>query len=304
MNLRQIRYLIHVVDSGMSISKASAALHTSQPSISRHVLGLEEELGIQIFLRRKKRLTGLTAAGAEALRAARHLLREVDNLQKIGRDYGDQEDQSITIAASHTHARYSLPRVVQEFRKLHPKVRLVLRQGDPAQITEWVASGNADLSISAEPSNTNPDVVFFPCYEHHRVILTPNGHPLLKFRRVSLKALADYPLITYEASFKVYGQIMEVFRSASLNPQFVLSATDVDVIKTYVKCGMGIAIVAALAYDPDEDKSLRAINAQHLFPPVTISLGLRRATYVSAYTYDFIELFAPNLRRERIETMK
>lgn len=207
MNLRQVRCLVQVVDSGMSISKASAALNSSQPSISRHVLALEEELGIRIFARSRKRLTGLTRAGAEAVRVARALLREAENLHNIGRDHGEREDRSITIAASHTHARYSLPPVVHAFRKKYPRVRLVLRQGEPAQITEWVATGNADLSISAEPANASPDVVLFPCYDYHRIVLTPRNHPLLKVRRLTLKALAEYPLITYEPTFKVYRQV-------------------------------------------------------------------------------------------------
>lgn len=304
MNLRQVRCLVQVVDSGMSISKASAALNSSQPSISRHVLALEDELGIQIFSRSKKRLTGLTRAGAEAVRVARALLREAENLHNIGRDHGEREDRSITIAASHTHARYSLPPVVQAFRKKYPRVRLVLRQGEPAQITEWVATGNADLSISAEPASASPDVVLFPCYDYHRIVLTPRNHPLLKVRRLTLKALAEYPLITYEPTFKVYRQVMDVFAHAGLDPDFVLSATDVDVMKTYVKCGMGLAIVASLAYDREEDKTLRAIDAKHLFPPVTIKLGLRRGAYVPAYTYDFIELFAPQLKRDIIEAAK
>jgi LysR family transcriptional regulator, cys regulon transcriptional activator len=304
VNLRQIRCLVQVVDCGLSVSKASAALNTSQPSISRHVLSLEEELGIRIFSRSKKRLTGLTRAGTEAVRVARAMLREAESLQNIGRDHGEREDRSITIAASHTHARYSLPRVVQAFRKKYPRIRLVLRQGEPAQITEWLATGHADISISAEPASASPDVIFFPCYDYDRIILTPKSHPLLKAKRVTLKALAEYPLITYESTFKVYRQIMDVFAHAGIDPDFVLSATDVDVMKTYVKCGMGLAIVASLAYDPEEDKSLRAIDAKHLFPPVSIKLGLRRGAYVPAYTYDFIELFAPQLKRAAIETAK
>lgn len=301
MNLRQIRCLVQVVESGLSISRASAALHTSQPSVSRHILALEDELGYTLFERSRKRLTALTAAGTQAVRVARALLREAENLKAIGRDRDEHAPRAITIAASHTHARYSLPPVIQAFRARYPRVKLVLRQGEPGLITRWVANGEADLSISAEPGNASPDVAFFRCHDYHRVVLVPRRHPLLKRQRLTLKALAGYPLITYESTFRVYQQITDVFAAEKLEPEYVLSATDVDVMKTYVKAGLGIAIVNSLAYEPQEDRALRAIDARHLFPPVTMKLGLRRGAYLTGYVYDFIALFAPHLERRTLE---
>jgi LysR family cys regulon transcriptional activator len=311
MNLRQLKALCEIVDNDFNLSKAAVALHTSQPSVSRQIDGLERELGIRVFSRSPKRITGLTKPGEEVLRVASKMSREADDLRQIGRDFGSKDTGDLTIAASNTLARYSLPQVIQQFTKSHPHVRLVLRQGDPAHITRLVSTGLADLVITAKPTvdpvtsakpiESPSGVVFIPCSETNRVILTPRKHPLLKLARVSLQDLVKYPLITYDTSFEAYAQIMLPFEKKGLVPNIVLSATDVGVMKTYVKCGLGVAVVPSLAYDSSEDAALRYINATHLFGTNTIHVGVRKDNYLRSYVYDFIELFAPKLKRETIE---
>jgi LysR family cys regulon transcriptional activator len=192
---------------------------------------------------------------------------------------------------------------LRAFIARYPNVRLVLRQGDPHQIATWVASGNADIGICAEPVERPKDIMFFPCHKHNRIILAPPDHPLASVNKPTLTQLSKYPLITYEAPFTVHRRIVEAFENKGLSPNFVLTATDVDVMKTYVKAGLGLAIVASLAHNADEDNDLVAIEASHLFKPDIIKIALRKGTYQRSYTYDFIELFAPSLKREQLQAM-
>lgn len=303
MNLRHLQLFCEVVNTNLNISAAAKALHTSQPSVSRHLLALEHELGVALFVRSKKRILSLTGPGEVVLESARRVLFEIENINQAGNVHGKGKRGNLVVAASHTHARYSLPKVVRAFIAQYPNVRLVLRQGDPHQIAEWVASGNADIGICAEPLERPKDIMFFPCHKHHRIILTPLDHPLAAIKKPSLAQLSRYPLITYEAPFTVHRRIVEAFESKGLSPNFVLTATDVDVMKTYVKAGLGLAIVASLAHNAEEDMGLVAISASHLFKPDLIKIALRKGTYQRSYTYDFIELFSPTLKREQLQAM-
>lgn len=301
MNLRQLQLLLQVVDCNLNVSAAARASHTTQPSVSRHLQALEKRLGIRIFVRSRRRITGLTGVGRQVVDSARRVMHAAKSLEALGRHTGRQQRGTITIAASHTYARYSLPHIVCAFMRRHPKVRLVLRQGDPQQIMAWASSGEADVAICAEPNGRSKDLVFFSCNRHDRVILVPPGHPLARMKRPTLKQLSAYPLITYDAQFAIHRKILEAFEAHALMPNIVLTATDVDVMKTYVKCGMGVAVVASLAYSPAEDRELQAIAANHLFEPTTIKLGVRKAAFLAPFVYDFIEAFSPSLKREHIE---
>jgi LysR family cys regulon transcriptional activator len=303
MNLRHLQLFCEVVNANLNISAAAKALHTSQPSVSRHMLALESELDVALFVRSKKRILGLTGPGEAVLESARKVLFEIENISQAGKVHGKEKRGNLIVAASHTHARYSLPKVVSAFIAQYPNVRLVLRQGDPHQIATWVASGNADIGICAEPVERPKDIMFFPCHKHHRIILAPKDHPLASVKKPTLSQLAKHPLITYEAPFTVHRRILEAFENKGLSPNFVLTATDVDVMKTYVRAGLGLAIVASLAHNSKDDSDLVAIEASHLFKPDVIKIALRKGTYQRSYTYDFIELFAPSLAREQIQGM-
>ncbi|GAA4343414.1 CysB family HTH-type transcriptional regulator [Pigmentiphaga soli] len=298
MNLRHIRYFCTLAECGFNMSRAAGLLHTSQPSISRHIQALEDELGIALLRRGKKRVTGLTVAGAEALKAARRMLREADNLKKLGSEFSSHDSGRLVVTTSHTHAMYVLPKVLEAFARDYPKVQVNIRQGNPQQLTEWLVSGEADVSISSTAVRPPPELALLPCYEHPVVILVPNRHPLLAKRTVSIRDLADIPLITYNAEFSIHTRVMEAFKRGKTTPNIVLSATDVDVMKTYVKHGLGIAIMTSLGYDAKQDRGLKAIDAKHLFGATRIHLGVRRFDCLRQYALHFIRLFSPELSPE------
>ena len=301
MRLRQLLFLREIVDRGFHVSETAGALHTSQPSVSRQIQALELELGVPIFVRGKKRFLGLTKPGEEALRIARRILKDAERLKNLSQDCSDEDSGILTVSTSHTQARYVLPRVIRSFTEQHPKVSVILRQGTPLQTVEWVHNGEADLSISSESGHQLSDVVQLPCYDQHKIVLVPDGHPLLEIRPVTLEALADYPLITYDNQSLTRLVVMRAFESKRLQPKIVLSATDVDVMKTYVKSGLGIAIVVELAYDQAEDRTLRAIDVRHLFPPSHISIGIAKNSYLRSYVFQFIRLFSPGLTKSVVE---
>jgi LysR family cys regulon transcriptional activator len=300
MNLRQLRALCEIVDNDFKISHAAKALYTSQPSVSRHISSLEEEVGAALFRRTDKRIIGLTEAGADILSAARRMLNDAENIKKIGQDHSDENHGELTIAASHTTARYFLPGIVTAFMAKHPSVRLVIRQSDPTQVARLVNTGEVDLSLSPAGAELLPEVVMIPCHEHGRIILVPTDHPLLRIRKPTLAQVAKFPLITYSREFPAYAQIMGVFDKAKLAPNVVLTASDIDVMKTYVECGLGIAIVASFAYDSVKDVKLRAVNVDHLIAPATVYICLRRGGHIRSYVYDFIELVSSSLTRKVI----
>jgi LysR family cys regulon transcriptional activator len=301
VKLQQLKFLCEIVDRELSISNAAAALHTSQPSVSRQIQALEKELGVAVFARSRKRILALTKPGVEVLQIARRMVRDAGNLSQVGNEFTDKDSGDLVITTSHTHARYVLPSVIKKFTAEYPKVRVILRQGNPTQIAEWASSGAADLSISSEPIRPIPDLALLPCYDHPKIVLTPLKHPLLRERTLTIAELARYPLITYDSEFATHSQVMRAFESKQIKPNVILSATDVDVMKTYVKHGMGVAIVASLAYDPKEDRALRAIDAKHLFESNKIYVGIRKQSYLRGYVFRFIRLFSPKLTRDRVE---
>ena len=301
MKLSQVRFLCAIVDRDLNISAAAAALHTSQPGVSRHMQSLEQEVGTKLFVRRNRRIVGLTKAGQALLVVARRIVADIESAKKIANEFSSRDSGNLVIATTPTHARYALPRTILKFIKRYPKVRLSLRQGNPTEIAEWVEAGTVDLSIAAAPLIPAPDLVLLPCYDLQRILLTRPEHPLQRLKKPLLSEIAQYPMITYDALFTGRTKIAEDFKRFGLNPHIVLSATDADVMKAYVKLGLGIAILGSIAFDPAQDKDLRSIDVRYLFKPNPIYVGLRKDTYLRTYALDFIEMFAPKLTRAKIE---
>lgn len=295
MRLQQLECLCEIVKQGLSVSGAAQALRTSQPAVSRQLRALERELGVEIFTRGHKRLTGLTVPGQAVVEAARRMLAEAENLRNIGRDASAIQTGALIVATTHTQARHALPRVVRRFTARYPEVEIALRQGTPATVADMVRSGEADIAIASEAPVRSPELVSLPAYRLERIVLTPPRHPLLGAKRLTLERLAEYPIITYDEAFVGRSRVVRAFEAKGLRPRIVLSAIDTDVIKTYVENGLGIAIVAKMAFDPRRDRGLRAIDARHLFEPNTICVTLRRNEYLRRYALDFIEWFAPHL---------
>jgi LysR family cys regulon transcriptional activator len=295
MTLQQLKYLCEVARHGLNISKTAEALHISQPGLSRQLQLLEAELGAELFVRNSKRLVRLSEAGGKIVAIAERALREAHNITEAARESADDSSGMLTIATTHTQARYALPTVIRRFAKQFPNVQLNLRQGTPGEVSHLVLSGNADISIAAETVDPVTGMVMLACYQLPRVVLTPARHPLLRVKQLTLEKLAAYPLITYDFSFIARSKIVRAFEAKGL------SAIDADVIKTYVEFGLGIAVVPRMAFDAKRDRGLRAIDANHLFEPNTIHIGIRQNHYLRAYTYAFIEMFAGHLTRVRVE---
>lgn len=302
MNIQQLRYTREVVRCDFSISHAARQLHTAQPGISTQIRLLEEELGVQIFERKGKRLTGLTPPGTAVLAMIERILRDIENIRQASMEFSNEAGGTLSIATTHTQARYALPPVVKAFSEQYPNVRLHIHQGNPAQVTEFVRSGTADLAIATEALEPFDDLATLPCYQWNRCVVTPLNHPLLEESPLTLEAIARYPIVTYDFSFTGRSKINKAFEERGLTPNFVITALDSDVIKTYVELGMGVGLVAKMAFDAARDVNVRAIDAGHLFEPSTTRIGIRRGKYLRSYIYAFIELFAPHLTRKVVET--
>jgi len=301
MKLQQLRYICEVARHNLNLSNAAEALFTSQPGISKQVRSLEEELGVDIFVRHGKRVVAVTEPGKAILEIAQRMLKDVENLRQVGEEFTEEDKGHLTIATTHTQARYALPHVIQRFTKRYPGVRLSLRQGSPTQISELVTSGEADIAIATEAIELYEDLVMLPCYQWNRCVLVPPGHPLLKAKKLTLEAIVSFPIITYDFAFTGRSRINQAFAAKGLTTNVVLTAIDADVIKTYVELGLGIGIVAMMAYDPKRDTHLRAMDASHLFEPSTTRIGIRKNSYLRGYTYEFIEMFAPHLSRKVVD---
>ena len=300
MTLQQLKFICEVVNCGLSVSKAAASLHTSQPSMSRQIQALENELGMKIFLRSKRRLIELTKPGEQVHELARKALSITDGMRHIRNDFYAMHAGSLVVATSHTQARYVLPKVIQHFKKRYPQLQITLRQGNPTQIAQWVSSGEADLSIGGEPTCQIPGIALLTCFDEYKIVLTPRKHPLANISRLTIAQLSRYPLITYDSNFRTNAQISEAFAKKNRKPNIILNATNPDVMKPYVRCGLGIAIVGECAYDPKEDSGLRAIEAKHLFEPTTIYCGIRKHTYIRRYVFDLIKFLAPNMTQDKL----
>ena len=300
MNLQQLRYLHGIAEQGFNISRAAAALHTSQPGISKQIQMLEQEIGVAILLRKGNRIIGVTEPGQAILDVARRMLHDADNLKRIGDDFTTKDAGRLVVATTHMHARYVLRDVIRDFIRRHPSVQLVLRQASPAQTAQLVASGEADIGVSSQPPESVSDLVMLPRYELNRSVITPKGHPLLKEKRLALKSIAKYPIITLDQSFVGGSAVLRAFEAAHIKPNIVLSAIDADVVKTYVELGLGIAILPSIAYEPRRDSKLRAVDAAKLFEPTVACIELRRENYLRSYMLDFIQRIAPQWSRETI----
>ena len=301
MKLQQLRYACEVARRGLSVSAAAEALHTSQPGISKQIKGLEDELGVEIFVRHGKRMAAVTEPGKAVLAIAERILAEAANLKRAGEEFANEKLGTLTVATTHTQARYALPRAVAAFKKRYPEVRLVLHQGNPTQICDAVMAGEADLAIATESIAEYPELVSLPCYQWNRCVVVPPAHPLLKVKPLTLEAIAQYPVVTYDFAFAGRSTINKAFEKRGLAPNVVLTALDSDVIKTYVELGLGIGILAEMGFDPKRDRGLHALDASHLFESSTTRLGVKRGAWLRGYAYDFIELFAPRLSRALVE---
>ncbi len=302
MKLQQLRYLTAILDCGLNISAAASRLHTSQPGVSRQIKLLEDELGFELFLREGRALTRLTQSGQRVVERARRIVREADAIKGMSLDVRDSKRGTLSIATTHTQARYVLPPVIEQFRRKYPQVRLHLHQGTSEQIAEMLNSEHVDLAIATASREQFDHCVLLPCYEWYRRIAVPHDHPLARTKSISLETLAAHPIVTYVFSLSGPSSLATTFEMAGLEPEITLTARDADVIKTYVRLGLGVGIVAAMAIDATEDADLVSIDASHLFPRHVTWLGFRRGIFLRRFAYDFIHLFAPHLEQSRVAT--
>ncbi|MBU6493425.1 MAG: CysB family HTH-type transcriptional regulator [Burkholderiales bacterium] len=301
MNLHQFRFVREAVRQKFNLTEAAKALFTSQPGVSKAIIELEEELGVDIFARHGKRVRNLTEPGRIIFESIERILLEVDSLKRIGKDYAAQDQGNLTIATTHTQARYSLPLAVAEFKKRYPKVRLSILQGNPTQVAEMVRHEQADLAIATEAIAEYKDLVSLPCYQWQHIAVVPPEHPLLQLTSVSLDDLAQYPLITYDAAFAGRAKIDQAFALRHIQPDVVLEAIDADVIKTYVELGLGVGLLASVAFDAERDRNLRAVPVGHLFGNNVTRVALKQGAYLRSYVYTMVELLSPILTRKLIE---
>ena len=306
MNLQQFKFVRETVRRDYNLTEAARALYTSQPGVSKAIIELEDELGVKIFERHGKRIKGLTKPGVAVAQIVDRIMREVDNLKKVSDEFARRDEGGLTIACTHTQARYALPKVIPAFRKQYPKVHLSLIQGSPAQLAEMVLSEQADLAVATEALEQTAGLVTMPCYSWEHVVVVPPDHPLADLtssqaRNLSLEQLASYPLITYDRAFTGRSAMDSAFNAKDIHPDFVLEAIDADVIKTYVELGMGVGIIAGVAYDIRRDPGLVGIPVGHLFGMHTSRLGVKGGVFLRDFVYTFIELLAPELNRDHVQ---
>lgn len=298
MKLQQLRYIWEVAHHELNVSATAQSLYTSQPGISKQIRLLEDELGVEIFSRSGKHLTRITPAGEAILRTAGEILRKVESIKQVAQEFSNEKKGSLSIATTHTQARYALPKIIKEFITKYPDVSLHMHQGTPMQISEMAADGSVDFAIATEALELFSDLIMLPCYRWNRIVLVPKGHPLCQLSRLTLEDVAKNPIVTYVFGFTGRSKLDEAFLERGLAPRVVFTAADADVIKTYVRLGLGIGIVAKMAYDPTEDSDLVALDASHLFGYSVTKIGFRRGTFLRGFMFEFIEKFAPHLKKE------
>ncbi len=301
MTLRQLRYIAAVARYGLNVSATAEQLHTSQPGISKQIRLLEDELGVEIFERTGRQLTRATPAGEAIIELANRVLRETANIERVADEFRDPHSGSLSIATTHTQARYALPPVIDQFTAAWPRVALHMNQGTPMQIAEMAASGAVDFAIATEAMEHFEDLVMMPCYHWDRAVIVRHDHPLAQKERITLEEIGGEPLITYVFGFTGRSRLDQAFNAAGLTPHVVLTATDADVIKTYVRHGLGIGILANMAYEPEIDGDLVCLDASHLFASSTTRIAFRRNTRLRSFMYDFIRIFAPHLTPEVVD---
>jgi len=303
MNLQQLRYVSEVARRNLNVSEAALALHTSQPGVSKQIRALEEELGTPIFVRQGRRFTALTDAGRELVAAVDRILAEMANLKAVAEEFAHHAKGSLAVAVTHTQARYALPEVVSAFKKAFPDVKLKLLQGNPRQLARMVIAGEADLAIATEALDEYPELVTVPCYRWHHCVVVREGHPLEGVKPLTLEAIAEHPLVTYDSTFAGRTALDKAFLARGLHPEIALTALDSDVIKSYVALGLGVGIISSRAFRKGKEDGLVALDCEHLFPAQTTRLAIRRGAYLRGYTVEFIRLLAPHVRREDLERL-
>lgn len=300
IKLQQLRYIWEVAQNGFNVSTTAESLFTSQPGISKQIRLLEDELGIPVFARNGKHLTGMTEPGESIIKLAGQILSNVEDIKHIAEEFRDDKSGLLSIATTHTQARYALPTVVKLFMDRYPGITLNMQQGTPMQIADLVAKGKADLVVATEAMELFENLVMLPCYDWNRCVIVEQGHPLSAITKISLEDIVAYPVITYVSGFTGRSRLDEAFEQNNLKPRVILTAVDADVIKTYARLGLGVGIIAKQAYNSEMDKGLVAIDASHLFDNSRTSIALRKDSFLRSYMYDFIELFAGHLTQERV----
>ena len=301
MKLQQLRYIWEVAHHDLNVSATAQSLFTSQPGISKQIRLLEDELGVEIFARSGKHLTHVTPAGEDILKTAEEVLFKVKSIRQVAEEYADEKKGSLSIATTHTQARYALPAAISTFIDRYPEVALHMHQGTPMQISEMASDGTVDFAIATEALELFSNLIMMPCYRWNRCILVPKRHPLTKLSRLTLEDVAEHPIVTYVFGFTGRSKLDEAFVAKGLEPKVVFTAADSDVIKTYVRLGLGIGIVAGMAYDEAIDSDLVSLDASHLFASSVTRIGCRRDTFLRGYMYEFMQDFAPHLTREVVQ---
>ena len=295
MNFQQLRIIRETVRRNFNLTEVANALFTSQSGVSKHIKDLEDELGVELFVRKGKRLLGLTDPGRELVVMVERMLLDAGNIKRLAEQYSNRDEGRLTVVTTHTQARYALPQVVTEFKKAYPKVLLKLHQGSPEEIVSMLLDGQADIGIATEALSDVPELASFPYYSWHHSVIVPAGHPLESATPLTLEAIAEYPLITYHEGFTGRSIIDRAFAAAGLLPDVAMSAMDADVIKTYVELGLGVGIVASMAFQPGREGELRQLDSSHLFPANTTRIAVRRGHYLRGFAYRFIEMCSPTL---------
>lgn len=301
MKLQQLRYIWEVAHHDLNVSATAESLFTSQPGISKQIRLLEDELGVEIFARSGKHLTHVTPAGEAIIKIAGEMLTKAEGIKKIAQEFSDESKGTLSIATTHTQARYALPKIISSFIEKYPGVSLHMNQGTPVQIAEMAADGTADFAIATEALELYSDLIMMPCYEWNRAVVVPKQHPLAQVGKLKLEDLAQHPIVTYTFGFTGRSKLDDAFDKAKLKPNVVFTASDADVIKTYVRLGLGVGIVASMAYDKEQDSDLVCLDASHLFKASITKIGFRRGTFLRGFMIDFIALFAPHLTKGVIE---
>lgn len=306
MNLQQFRFVRETIRRNFNLTEAARALYTSQPGVSKSIIEFEDELGITIFERHGKRLKGLTKPGVAVAAIIERIMREVDNLKKVSDDFAQRDEGALVIACTHTQARYLLPRVIPAFRKRFPKVHVSLAEGNPEHLAQLLLHDHADVAIATETLAQTPGLVALPVYTWEHTLVVPPDHPLAELtssaaRSLSLEHLSRFPIVTYDRAFSGRRAIDAAFAQVGLVPDIVLEAIDADVVKTYADIGLGIGIIAGVAFDPRRDKTLVGLPAGHLFGQHTTSVAIKRGVFLRDYVYVLLEMLASDLTRDVVD---
>lgn len=295
MNFQQLRIIRETVRQNFNLTEVANVLHTSQSGVSKHIKDLEDELGVELYVRRGKRLLGLTDPGREMLKIVERMLLDAGNIKNLADQYSQQDTGQLTVAATHTQARYILPKVVTAFKKQYPKVHLRLHQGSPKEIVQMLMQGDADIGLATESLGDIEDLAAFPLYSWRHAVVVPKDHPLGMRETVTLEAIAEFPIITYHEGFTGRARVEKVFHDAGLTPDIVMSALDADVIKSYVELDLGVGIIASVAFSPERDVALKMLDSTHLFLENETKLAVRKGHLLRRYAYRFIEICSPDL---------